>query len=257
MEKFTTISEQMTTDVLVNMINQYLTMASESIRRYNGIIDKYIGDAIMAFWAPPFTNEHEHATLACFAALEQLSILNEFRKVLPDIRGFSKGIPNIDIRIGLATGEVIAGNIGSHISRNYTVMGDTVNIASRLEGASKYYGTRLLMSEHTQVMARDAIETRELDSIRLVGKSDPVRVFELLARKGELGWAAADLRERFERGLAAYRNRDWDRAQAEFSACLEIDPADAPSKLFVARLQYLRDRPPAENWDGVWSLAEK
>jgi adenylate cyclase len=257
MEKFTSISEQMTTDGLVNMINQYLTMASESIRRYNGIIDKYIGDAIMAFWAPPFTNEYEHATLACFASLEQLLILNKFRMVLPDIKGFNKGIPHIDIRIGLATGEVIVGNIGSHISRNYTVMGDTVNIASRLESASKHYGTRLLMSEQTQVMARDTIETRELDSIRLMGKSDPVRVFELLARKGELGWAAADLRERFERGLAAYRNCDWDRAQADFSACLEIDPGDAPSKLFVARLQYLRDHPPAENWDGVWSLAEK
>jgi class 3 adenylate cyclase len=257
MEKFTSISEQMTPAGLVNMINQYLTTASESIRRHNGIIDKYIGDAIMAFWSPPFTNEDEHAKLACFAALEQLSILDEFRRMLPDITGFRKGLPNIDIRVGLATGEVIIGNIGSHISRNYTVMGDTVNIASRLESASKYYGTRLLISEETQVMARDAVETRELDSIRVMGKSDSVRVFELLARKGELGRAVADLRERFDRGLAAYRNRDWDRAQADFAACLEIDPADAPSKLFVARLQYLRDHPPAENWDGVWSLAEK
>ena len=257
MEKFTSISEQMTPAGLVNMINQYLTMASESIRRHNGIIDKYIGDAIMAFWSPPFINEDEHAKLACFAALEQLSILNEFRKMLPDITGFRKGLPHIDIRVGLATGEAILGNIGSHISRNYTVMGDTVNIASRLESASKQYGTRLLISEQTQVMARDVIETRELDSIRVMGKSDPVRVFELLARKGDLGLAAADLKERSERGLAAYRDRDWDRAQADFAACLEIDPGDAPAKLFVARLQYLRDHPPADNWDGVWSLAEK
>jgi adenylate cyclase len=257
MEKFTSISEQMTPDGLVNMMNQYLTLASESIRRHNGIIDKYIGDAIMAFWSPPFTNEDEHARLACIAALEQLLILNEFRRMLPDITGFRKGLPHIDIRIGLATGEVIEGNIGSHISRNYTVMGDTVNIASRLEGACKHYGTRLLISEETQMMARDTIETRELDSIRVMGKSNPVRVFELLARKGELGWALADLRESFERGLAAYRIRDWDRAQADFAACLEIDPADVPSKLFVARLQYWRDHPPAENWDGVWSLAEK
>jgi adenylate cyclase len=257
MEKFTFMSEQMTPAGLVNLINQYLTLASESIRRYNGIIDKYIGDAIMAFWSPPFTSEHEHAKLACFASLEQLLILNEFRRMLPDITGFRKGLPNIDIRIGLATGEVIIGNIGSNISRNYTVMGDTVNIASRLEGASKLYGTRLLISEQTQVMARDAIETRELDSIRVVGKSEPVRVFELLARKGELGQAAADVRESFERGLNAYRSCDWDRAQAHFAACLEIDPADGPSKLFVARLQYLRDHPCAENWDGVWSLTEK
>jgi adenylate cyclase len=257
MEKFTSISEQMTPSGLVNMVNQYLTLASESIRRHNGIIDKYIGDAIMAFWSPPFTNEDEHAKLACYAALDQLSILNEFKRMLPDITGFRRGLPHIDIRVGLATGDVIIGNIGSQISRNYTVMGDTVNIASRLESASKYYGTRLLISEQTQVMAREAIETRELDSILVMGKSDPVRVFELLARKGELGRAAADLRERFERGLAAYRNRDWNRAQADFAACLEIDSGDAPSKLFVGRLRYLRDHPPAENWDGVWSLAEK
>jgi adenylate cyclase len=257
MEKFTSIGEQMTPAGLVNVVNRYLAMASESIMRHNGIIDKYIGDAIMAFWSPPYANEDEHAKLACYAALEQLSILDEFKRMLPDITGFRKGLPHIDIRIGLATGDVIIGNIGSSISRNYTVMGDTVNIASRLESASKYYGTRLLISEQTQIMARDAIETRELDSILVMGKSDAVRVFELLARKGELGRAAADLRERFERGLAAYRNRDWNGAQADFSACLEIDPTDAPSKLFVARLQYLRDRPPAENWDGVWSLSEK
>jgi len=257
MEKFTSISEQMTPAGLVNVINQYLTLASESIRRYNGIIDKYIGDAIMAFWSPPFTSEHEHAKLACFAALEQLSILNEFRHMLPDITGFRKGLPTINIRIGLATGEVVIGNIGSAVSRNYTVMGDTVNIASRLESASKQYGTQLLISEQTQAMARDAIETRELDVIRVMGKSEEVRIFELLARKGELDQAHADVRESFEWGLKAYRNRDWDQAQASFAACLEIDPTDGPAKLFVARLQYLRDHPPADDWDGVWSLTEK
>ena len=257
MEKFSSISEQMTPAGLVNMINHYLTLASESIRRHNGVIDKYIGDAIMAFWGPPFTSENEHAKLACFAALDQLSILEEFRRMLPDLTGFRKGLPTINIRLGLATGDVIVGNIGSNTSRNYTVMGDTVNIASRLEGASKQYGTRLLISEQTQVMARDAIETRELDSIRVVGKSEPVRIFELLARKGELEQATIDLRESFERGLNAYRNRDWDRAQAYFAACLEINLADGPAQLFIERLQYVRDHPPAEDWDGVWSLTEK
>jgi adenylate cyclase len=257
MEKFTSISEQMTPAGLVNLINRYLTLASESIRRYNGIIDKYIGDSIMAFWSPLFTSEPEHAKLACFAALEQLSVLNEFRRMLPDLIGFRKGLPNIDIRIGLASGEVIVGNIGSNTSRNYTVMGDTVNIASRLESASKQYGTRLLISEQTQVLAGDAIETRELDSIRVLGKSEPVRIFELLARKGELGQAAADLRDSFEQGLNAYRSCDWDRAQAYFVACLEMAPADGPSQLFIVRLQYVRDHPPADDWDGVWSLTEK
>ncbi len=257
MEKFSSISEQMTPAGLVNLINRYLTLASESIRRHNGIIDKYLGDSIMAFWTPPFTSENEHAKLACFAALEQLSILNEFRRMLPDLTGFRKGLPTINIRVGLATGEAIIGNVGSNVSRNYTVMGDTVNIASRLESASKQYGTQLLISEQTQAMARDAIETRELDAIRVVGKSESVRIFELLARKGELDQATADLRESFERGLNAYRNHDWDHAQTYFAACLEIDPVDTPSKLFIARLQYLRDHPPADDWDGAWSLTEK
>jgi adenylate cyclase len=257
MEKFSSISELLTPAALVKLINQYLTLASGSIRRYNGVIDKYIGDAVMAFWSPPFTSENEHAKLACFAALEQLSILDEFRRMVPDLTGFRKGLPTINIRVGLATGDAIVGNIGSNISRNYTVMGDTVNIASRLESASKQYGTHLLISEQTQVMARDVIETRELDFIRMVGKSEPVRIFELLARKGELGPATADLRESFARGLNAYRNRDWDRAQAYFVACLKIDLADAPSKLFIERVQYLRDHPPAEDWDGIWSLTAK
>jgi adenylate cyclase len=257
MEKFTSISEQMTPAGLVNLINQYLTLASESIRRYNGVIDKYLGDAIMAFWSPPFTNEHEHAKLACFAALDQLSKVDEFRRMLPDLIGIRKGLPNINIRIGVATGEVIIGNIGSNISRNYTVMGDTVNIASRLESASKQYGTQLLISEQTQAMASEEIETRELDAIRVVGKSEPVRIFELLARKGELDHATADLRKNFEAGLTAYRSRDWDQAQAHFAACLSIAPTDGPAQLFTARLQYLREHPPAADWDGVWSLTEK
>lgn len=257
MEKFTSIGEQMTPAGLVNLINQYLTLASESIRRYHGVIDKYVGDAIMAFWSPPFTSETEHATLACYAALEQLTKLDEFRRMLPDLTGLRKGLPTINIRVGVATGEVIIGNIGSNISRNYTVMGDTVNIASRLESASKQYGTQLLITEHTQAMAKDAIETRELDTIRVVGKSEPVRIFELLARKGELDQATADLRKRFEQGLTAYRSRDWDRAQSHFAACLDINAADGPAKFFMERLQYLRDHPPAEDWDGVWSLTEK
>lgn len=257
MEKFSSMSEQLTPRGLVNLINQYLTLASEPIKRHNGVIDKYIGDGIMAFWGPPFTSEDEHATLACYAALEQLAKLAEFRRMLPDLMGLRKGLPVINIRVGVATGEVVIGNIGSNISRSYTLMGDTVNIASRLESASKQYGTQLLISEETQTMAQEAIETRELDAIRVVGKSEPVRVFELLARKGEIDQATAHLRECFERGLNAYRKRDWDRAQADFAACLAIAPTDGPSQLFLARLQHLREHPPADDWDGVWSLTEK
>ena len=257
MQGFTSLSEELTPGGLVNLLNQYFTMMSEPIRHYRGVIDKYIGDAVMAFWGSPFTKEEEHATFACLAALEQFSRLDEFRRLLPDLMGLRKGLPDINMRVGVATGEVVVGNIGSEISKSYTVMGDTVNIASRLEGAGKQYGVRLLISGETRKLAREAIETRELDSIQMLGKSEPVSVFELLARKGELDQATADLRDSFERGLSAYRDRDWGRAQTHFEACLRLNPGDAPAKLFIGRLQYLRDHPPAENWNGVWELTEK
>ncbi len=137
MQGFTSLSEELTPGGLVNLLYQYFTMMSEPIRHYRGVIDKYIGDAVMAFWGPPFTKEEEHATFACLAALEQFSRLDEFRRLLPDLMGLRKGLPDINMRVGVATGEVVVGNIGSEISKSYTVMGDTVNIASRLEGAGK------------------------------------------------------------------------------------------------------------------------
>jgi class 3 adenylate cyclase len=257
MEKFTLISETMTPAGLVNFVNQYLTRLSEPIRHYHGIIDKYIGDGIMAFWGPPFSSETEHAQLACFAALDQFSKLDEFRRLLPDLMGLRRGLPQVNIRIGIATGEVVVGNIGSDLFRNYTVMGDTVNVAARLESANKQYGTRLLINERTRALAMDAIETREIDSIQVVGKSESVRVFELLARKGEVPQAVADLRDNFEQGLQAYRKQNWDQAQFHFTACSAIDPADEPTKLFLRRVQHLRENPPPEDWDGVWALTEK
>ena len=257
LEGFTSICEGLTPGGVVRVLNQYFSLMSEPIRDCGGIIDKYIGDAIMAFWGPPFTGEREHPTLACYAALEQFAKLEQFRLMLPDIMGLRRGLPRINVRIGLATGEVTVGNIGSDYSKGYTVIGDTVNLASRLETASKQYGTNLLISEETWKMARESVETREVDCIRVVGKSEPVRVFELLARKGGLDPARAQLRERFEEGLQAYRACDWGRAESCFNACLAVAPDDKPSKLFLSRVSHFREHPPAAGWDGVWSLSEK
>src|SRR5439155_16913589 len=135
MKGFTTFSEGMTPAGLVNVLNRYLTVMSDPVRRNNGIIDKFIGDAIMAFWGPPFTGAEEQGRLACLAALDQLAGLAEFRAELPELTGIKRGFPEIDIRIGIATGDVVAGSIGSEHTRNYTVIGDAVNLASRLEGA--------------------------------------------------------------------------------------------------------------------------
>ena len=257
MKGFTAFSEGMTPAALVNVLNRYMTVMSEPVRHHNGIIDKYIGDGIMAFWGPPFTGTEEHPALACLAALDQLAGLAAFRAELPELIGLRRGVPEIDIRIGIATGDVVVGNIGSEQTRNYTVIGDTVNLASRLEGANKTYGTRILVSEMTNRFAADLVETREIDQVLVVGKTEPQRIFELLGRKGEVDGARLTLRDAFGTALAAYRRRDWQQARAGFEDCLEIMPGDAPSKTYLGRIAQFCAVPPSADFDGVWSLAEK
>ena len=148
MKDFTSLSEGVTPVALVNVINRYLATMSEPIRRSGGIIDKYMGDAIMAFWGPPFTASDEQARLACEAALGQLGLLPSFRQSLPEVLGIKRHVPQVDMRIGIASGDVVVGNIGSDLSMSYTVMGDAVNVASRLESVNKVYGTHLLVNAH-------------------------------------------------------------------------------------------------------------
>jgi len=257
MKGFTSFSEGFTPAALVTVLNRYMTLMSEPVRRYSGIIDKYIGDGIMAFWGPPFTEPDEHAGLACLAAIDQLASLAAFRAEVPELIGLRRGIPPIDMRIGIATGEVVAGNIGSEQTRNYTVIGDTVNLASRLEGANKAYATRALIDETTSRLAADLVETRELDWVRVVGKVEPQRVFELLGRKGAVPAETLALRDTYVAALAAYRRQAWDEARAGFEDCLAILPGDDPSNLFLARIARLHTMPPDPDWNGVWSLAEK
>ena len=257
MKGFTAFSEGLTPAALVNVLNRYMTVMSEPVRRNNGIIDKYIGDGIMAFWGPPFTGDEEHAGLACLTGLEQLADLTAFRAELPELIGLRRGFPEIDIRIGIATGDVVVGNIGSERTRNYTVIGDTVNLASRLESANKTYGTRALINETTNRFAANLIETREIDHVLVVGKTEPQRVFELLGRKGEVDSERLALREAFHEALAAYRQRDWQEARRDFENCLEIMPGDGPSKVFLGRIMKFCTTAPDPDWDSVWSLVEK
>ena len=182
MKGFTTFSEGMTPAALVAVLNRYMTVMSEPVRRHSGIIDKYIGDAIMAFWGPPFTGADEQARLACLAALDQVAGFAAFRAELPDLIGFKRGFPEIDIRIGIATGDVVVGSIGSEQTRNYTVIGDTVNLASRLEGANKTYGTRVLISEATREAIGEAFAVQEMGDFQLKGKAKLVHTYKVLRR---------------------------------------------------------------------------
>jgi adenylate cyclase len=254
---FTSIAEQFTPAVLVNVINRYFTIMSEPIVEKGGIIDKYIGDGIMAFWTPPFVHAEDHARLACVAALEQIERLRQFQAALPELLGSRKSAPEVSIRIGLATGDAVVGSIGSERARGFTVMGDTVNLGSRLEGTGKVYGTAILISDETRRMAGDAIEAREIDAIRVLGKSEPVRIFELLGAAGALDATTAKLRAGFEAGLTAYRAADWSAAAAHFEACLALGPHDGPSKVFLERVAMLRRNPPPPEWDGTWTMTVK
>ena len=254
---FTSTSEGMTPQGLVKVMNRYFSTMSAPIRRHQGIIDKYIGDAIMAYWGPPFADDKEQAQLASLAALEMLQLVPKLRAELPELLGV-RTLPNaFDLRIGIATGEVLVGSIGSELMMSYTVMGDTVNLASRLEGANKEYGGRILVSEATVTGASVAIEAREIDRVVTLGQTQPQAVFEIMGRKGELTGAQLELRAHFSEGLAAYRAQRWREARHAFEAALLVMPDDGPSMTFIKRIDRLTAAPPGDGWDGSWHLERK
>ena len=252
---FTQMCEGMTPDTAVRFLNRYFSFMAEVIREHQGIVDKYIGDAVMAFWGPPFTDEKSHAELCCVAALSQMAKLEAFRADLPNILGMRQGLPTVDIRMGIATGEVTVGNIGSETVRGYTVIGDIVNLASRLEQANKFYGTHILVNEEARRLAPDTLAFREIDSLRVAGKNEPVRVFELMGYAQDIDAARKQLIEDYERGLGAFRRQDWDAAESAFRKGLAAD--DRPSRVFLERIAAFRNSPPPSGWDGVWVATHK
>jgi adenylate cyclase len=257
MRGFSTLSEGMTPQGLVKVMNRYLTTMSEPIRAHKGIIDKYIGDAIMAYWGPPFIEQANEAELACLAALDMIGRIAALREELPELLGVRHIPVECDLRIGIATGEALVGSIGSEFMMNFTVMGDPVNLASRLEAANKIYGSRSLISEATMTAAGAAVEVRELDRLMVLGQSRPQIVFEIMGRRGELTPSQDSLRARYCEGLAAYRARRWSEAQAALNAALEIAPGDGPSQALLSRVNSMEKDPPAADWDGSWHLDQK
>ncbi len=243
---FTTISERLEAEAVVALLNDYLSDMTEIILAEAGTVDKFEGDAIMAFWGAPLDQE-DQALLACRAALSQRQALGELNRRFADL-----GLPPLAMRIGLHTGEAVVGNLGSMKRFDYTVIGDTVNLASRLEGLNKFYGTAIMASEATAAACGDAVEFRELDLVAVKGRETPVRVFEVLALKEELTPELAARRREFALGLDLYRQGNFAQAGAHFAAVLDAAPADGPARTFLNRCEQMQEAPPAPDWDTVF-----
>ncbi len=252
---FTSLSEGMTPQGLVKVMNRYLSTMSEPIRAHRGIIDKYIGDGIMAYWGPPFVDEADHARLACLAAQEMIGRITPLRQEIPELLGV-RGTPmeRCDFRIGVATGEALVGSIGSDVMMSYTVMGDVVNLASRLEGANRVYGTRNLVSERTVAGVGDTMEIREIDRVVVAGHTHSEIIFEIMGLKGALTPQQLASRQNYLEALAAYRARRWDDASRALGAALEAVPGDGPSLALLERIAGFKAAPPPLDWDGAWGI---
>jgi adenylate cyclase len=248
---FTSIAERLAPEALTELLNDYLTPMTNIIQAHGGCLDKYEGDLIMSFFGAP-VQYPDHARRACFAALENQARLAELRE---EFR--RRGLPLLYARIGLATGPVRVGNMGSEMRFDYTVMGDYANLASRLEGVNKFYRTSILVSESTSRAAGDSIHVRELDLIRVIGRAEPVRIYEVLAKHGELDASWEPVLTAFAEGLRWYRERRWQEAAQEFHKVLDLRPVDGPAAILLARCREFLVQPPAPDWDGVYAAQEK
>ena len=254
---FSGMGELLTATSLVKLLNTYFSEMTTLIHARNGIIDKFVGDGLMAFWTAPFSRRDSHASDACLAALAQQDAVKRLREHLSDILGLRRDLPEFSVRMGLATGDLVVGTIGAPDARSFTVIGDSVNLASRLEGANKAYGTSILVDEGTFQLAQNDVEGREVDFLTVLGKVEPVRAYEIMAPAGCLSTAQKELSGLFTEGLAAYRARDWDRSEQRFAECLAVVPTDGPAAVFRRRIERLRGQTLPADWDGVWQLTEK
>jgi adenylate cyclase len=247
---FTSLSEGMTADELVHLLNQYLGTMTDVIFHNLGTLDKYIGDAIMAFWGSPYP-QNDHALRACTCALEMIAALEKLNATWQ-----AQGRKEMSIGIGLNTGPVNVGNMGSAKRLAWTVMGDNVNLASRLEGMTKEYRSRIVISEGTYRQVADHFVFRELDRIRVKGKKQPVHVYELLDVEAARPKYAA-LLTRFEQAICAYHAQDWREAAGRFGELLASFPEDGPTQIFLQRALEFLETAPEPDWDGVYVMKSK
>jgi adenylate cyclase len=248
---FTTISETLDAQTLAGLLNGYLTEMTRIIFRHQGTLDKYIGDAVMAIWGAPF-DEPNHAERCCVGAVSMLARLSELQ-----VQWRAQGSPVLEIGIGINTGIASVGNMGSSLRYGYTAMGDAVNLAARLEGLNKEYGTQILISEFTRrELHGNRFIFREIDFIRVKGKLQPVTIYEILGPRAKEN-GGEELVAQFGLAREAYQRRDWRAAASAWSAILQRWPDDGPSRVFLARCaEYIAEEPPVE-WDGVYAMKHK
>jgi len=250
--KFTTFSEQLSAEDLVNLLNEYLTEMTEILLKHEGTLDKYDGDAIKAFFGAPVYFK-DHAKRACWVAIEMQEKLEILRE-----KWVAEKKPELHMRIGINTGMMVVGNMGSKNRMNYGMNGDSVNLAARLEGANKEYGTFTMISESTYEQARDFIEAREIDYVRVIGRSKPTRIYELLGKKGFMDESIREVLPLYNEGLKFYKESKWKEAIAYFEKALEERPEDGPSLTLLKRCQLLqRDSRMEKEWDGIYSISSK
>lgn len=250
-QNFTSISEKLTPQELVELLNEFLTEMTDIILDHEGTVDKFEGDAVIALFGAP--NELEnHAAIACRACIEMQKRLAELRVDWKEI-----GKPELFMRIGLCSGPAVVGNMGSKNRMDYTMMGDTVNTASRLEGVNKLYGSYTLISETTYSLAGGNIIAREIDSINVVGKQEPVTIYQPIGYpefNDEKVLKAVDF---YHKGLDTYRKRDWSRAIKFFEATSKLMQNDGPSKTMLARCHEYKVNPPGKDWNGAFAMTTK
>jgi len=251
-EGFTAISEKMAPTQLIELLNEYLGAMTQIIFKEGGTLDKYIGDAIVAVFGAPLP-QNEHALHACYAALEMQRTLAIYRD-----KWSQRGLPPIKNRIGLNTGKVVFGNIGSEIRYDYTAIGDHMNLSSRLEGANKEYGTYCMISEFMYEQVRERVVVRDLDVLVVKGKTKGVRVYELIGKANEpLPEDQRKLIENYQEGIKNYRDRKWNEAIQKFEQALTHNHTDEPSKMYIRRCKAFMENPPGDDWDGSFHMTSK
>jgi len=248
---FSTMSERLDPETIVSILNRYLTAMSDVVLAEKGTIDKYIGDAIVAFFGAP-VEMPDHALRACLSAITMKRVEKELNKAILVEKVSS--VPLLT-RIGINTGSMVAGNMGTENKMNYTIMGNAVNLAARLESANKQYGTWILAPERTVREAGDRILSRKLDRIRVVGIKEPIRIYELLNTVEEATPGEKELVEIFHQAMDYYDRREWQEAMQGFWESMAID--GGPSEMYLKRCEDFMENPPDDDWDGVYNLTAK